>query len=182
MAAMRFRRFQFRLRTLFVLTLIVAVACSWLGRKVEAKRRQQVAVDAISEHGGHVEWDYIIEDPWAKHPYGPGWIRSLLGENFFSEVVSIQCIGEVDLEAFPHVQQVQLESWPVSNAGLEYLKRLPDIKKLRFVDTKISKEARADLEKSMPRCIVECFWTKWPEEDDSPPQPPAAASLPQHIE
>ena len=48
------RWFQFSLRSLLVTTFIVAVACGWLGKKIEQKRREREAVEAIVKLGGQV--------------------------------------------------------------------------------------------------------------------------------
>ena len=46
------RWFQFSLRTLMIFTIIVAVACGWLGNKIEQKRREREAVEAFVKAGG----------------------------------------------------------------------------------------------------------------------------------
>src|SRR6266700_3862204 len=89
------RWFQFSLRTLMIFTLVVAVACAWLGRKIEQKRREREAVTAIVKLGGEAHYDYQHqlgsngEPQLDAKPTGPDWLRSLLGENFFNEVVFV---------------------------------------------------------------------------------------------
>src|SRR5437879_3693406 len=76
------RWLQFSLRSLLIFTVLCALAAAWLGRKIERKRQEQAAVDAIRESGGTVVYDY--ED--GNNPDGPTRLRSLLGDNFFNEV------------------------------------------------------------------------------------------------
>jgi hypothetical protein len=70
--------------------VIVAVPCALLGRKIEQKRRQRQAVEAI-KMVGFVQYDYELRS-WSlsetekKPPTGSSWLRALLGENFFCEV------------------------------------------------------------------------------------------------
>ncbi len=87
------RWFQFSLRTLMVFTLICAIACAWLGSKIERKRRERESVKLIEEMGGSAYYDYqVVEDSLAPSwspdapPSGPAWLRWLLGDDFFAEV------------------------------------------------------------------------------------------------
>src|SRR5262249_6907976 len=71
----------------------------WLGIQVQAARRQQEAVAAITKAGGVVVYDYewtpIPDDPF---PYiskidpkakisGPEWLRKMIGDDFFRTVI-----------------------------------------------------------------------------------------------
>ena len=48
------RRFQFNLRSLLVLVVVVALPCSWLAVRMQQARRQIEAADAIDKLGGRV--------------------------------------------------------------------------------------------------------------------------------
>jgi hypothetical protein len=76
------RWLQFSLRTLIIFTAVVAILCGWLGRKIERRWKERVAVDALVKSGAFVLYDYQMEDSSAKPP-GSDWLRGLLGENFF---------------------------------------------------------------------------------------------------
>ena len=54
----KLRWFQFTLRTLLVFVTLFAIACSWLGVKMQSARRQQETVAAILKDGGFVLYDY----------------------------------------------------------------------------------------------------------------------------
>ena len=59
LAALLFRlRFQFSIRSLLLLTVVVAIPCSWLAVEREQARKQQAAVEAIKKLGGEVMYDY----------------------------------------------------------------------------------------------------------------------------
>src|SRR5438132_11844442 len=81
-------------------TLICAVASGWVAKRMEHKRTEREAVEAIENHGGSVFYDSQItllgnHTPSAERQ-GPDWLRTLLGENFFSEVKSVyfpNCVG-----------------------------------------------------------------------------------------
>ena len=82
------RWFQFSLRSLLAFTLICAIPCAWLAKKIEKKRRDREAVEAFIKLGARVYYDYEVANAGPKPP-GPDWLRKFLGENFFSEVDSV---------------------------------------------------------------------------------------------
>jgi hypothetical protein len=95
-ASLLFRwRFQFQLRSLFVLTVAVAIACSWLPIKMKKAWQQEAIVAAIRAEGGSVMYDY--EEPT--------WLSVLLKDEFFAEV-----------------SHVNFSDSKVTGAGLEHLK------------------------------------------------------------
>ena len=49
------RWFQFSLRTLMIFTLICAVGCAWVVRRMERKRKEREAVEAIEKLGGETD-------------------------------------------------------------------------------------------------------------------------------
>lgn len=50
----RRRWFQFRLRTLIVLTLLACIGMGWFGQKMHQARKQRLAVNSIRANGGQV--------------------------------------------------------------------------------------------------------------------------------
>ena len=132
------RWYQFSLRTLMISTMIVAIACGWLGRRIERKRKEREAIQAILKFGGSVEYDYQLLHPfpgasWSPiaEPYGPAWMRNLLGENFFSEVNGVLLYesritddGLVNLKWFKEAQYLWLEEDKIGDIGLVNLKPL----------------------------------------------------------
>jgi hypothetical protein len=87
-------RFQFSVRSLLVLTVAVAVPCSWLLTEMEKARRQSDARQEILKLSGHVPgyagvmYDYEFDEAGqakrVAEPPGPAWLRSLLGVDFFA--------------------------------------------------------------------------------------------------
>ena len=119
------RWFQFSLRTLLIFTVVVAVGAGWLGNRVERKRQEREAAEAIVKLGGLAVHYY--EKGSEKSP-GPDWVRSLLGENFFSDVVEVNLAGAA-----------------VHNSDLVCLDNLVAIEKLNLSSTKITDEGLASL-------------------------------------
>jgi hypothetical protein len=57
--ALLFRwRFQFSLRSLLILTVVVAVPFSWLAVEINGARKQKEVVDALWQFTGSVSYDY----------------------------------------------------------------------------------------------------------------------------
>ena len=93
LAALVFRlRFQFSILALLLLTLVVAVPCSWLATEMKAAKKQQEAVEEI-EKAGQVVFDYELDPDgrWmaGATPPGPPWLRNLLGDDLFTDVVGV---------------------------------------------------------------------------------------------
>jgi Leucine-rich repeat (LRR) protein len=107
---------QFSLRTLLILTLILAIPCAWLGRKIDQKRREREAVEAIVKLGGDVRY--------YNEPSGPIWLTNLLGERFFDDVDDVDLRDANADAALAHVQKLThlfaLDLWEskVTDAGL----------------------------------------------------------------
>jgi hypothetical protein len=178
---------QFSLRSLMVLTLICAVASAWVARKIERKRKEREAVDAIVKLGGAVGFDYQRVDYGAKPP-GPVWLRTLLGENFFCEVSDVQVGGPevtdadiINLKRFTELKSLCLPEARVSDAGLVNIKgftkleclglgwtnvtdvglvNLKGLAKLKVLNLSASKVTHAgveDLQKALPSCKIYCW-------------------------
>ncbi len=82
------RWFRFRLRTLLLVTAVIAVCISWVQPVVQRARRQRAAVEVILRNGGEVEFvggvvsrrgfadgaDAITWWEWTEHELGlPTW-------------------------------------------------------------------------------------------------------------
>ncbi len=127
MPARKLRWFQYSLRSLLLLTLLVSLVMSCVAVRMQRARRQDEAVEEIEKLGGQVQYDYEAQ---GVNPPGPAWLRNLLGENFFATVVA------VDLS----LQQV-------TDAGLEHLKGLTQIQTLCLVQTMVTDEGVKKLQR-----------------------------------
>ena len=151
------RWFQFSLRTLLIFTLICAIPCAWLGRRIEQKRRERDAVSAIRTLGGSVTYDY---EPRAE-PFGPAWLRQLFGDDFFSEVVEVSLAatkvtdGDLKiLKEFHELTDVNLYLTKVSNAGIAFLKPRKHLGYVDLDQTNVTDAGIRDLRRALPTCFV----------------------------
>jgi len=153
-------RFQFSIRSLLVLVVVVALPFSWLAVEMRAARKQKEAVAAIEKLHGTLFWD---------RPAVPRWLRSLLGDDFFDNVDSIFLFGpktgnawlenldglsrlktlaldrtqitDADLgrlEGLSHLQELLLERTEITDIGLEKLKGWSQLQKLSLYGTKVT--------------------------------------------
>lgn len=84
--ALLFRwRFQFSIRSLLVLAVVIAIASSWLAVRLRQIRQERRAVAAIEKLNAIVV---------RSRAFGPSWLRSLLGDDFCgASVESVDLCG-----------------------------------------------------------------------------------------
>jgi hypothetical protein len=157
----RRRWFQFSLRSLLIITALVAISCGVLGSKIERKRREREAVKAIEMRAGYVAYDFEVAG--LKEPFGPSWLRELLGENFFSEITLAQLnnVGDDEIaeyadtiKGFPKLKELRLCAPGLSDSGLIYLSPLTQLESLVFDESHVSDAGIAELQKALPSCTI----------------------------
>ncbi len=147
-AALSFRlRFQFSIRSLLLLTVAVALPCSWLAARMRQAAGQQRVVQEIEAAGGLVVYDFQLDPSGKQNAKAqmpePAWLRDLLGEDYFHDILALDLrhTGITD-ETLPRLagltclKHLDLQNTEVSDAGLEHLKGLSRLESLdlRFDD------------------------------------------------
>jgi hypothetical protein len=139
----KLRWYQYRLRTLFILTFLVAVACSWLAVKMEQARKQKEAVEAILKLGGLVGYD--DEENLIDTVPGPLWTHDLLGKDFFYKVTSVWLtdmkLSDDDmkhLDTLKNVSELNLSNSTISNESWQHLESLKELEVLYLTDTNMT--------------------------------------------
>ena len=131
------RRFQFSLRSLLVLVVVVALPCSWLAVEMRQARLQKEAVDMVVSLGGSVFHDerrtFDANSGMLPNATTPEWLWNLLGEDFFAAAfqifpftMSYQAWEPVEDEA--RLKALWLSYTTVTDAKLEYLKVFPQLR------------------------------------------------------
>ena len=149
-------RFQFSIKSLLILVVVVALPFSWLAVEMRAAREQKAAVEEI-EKVGSVVYDWNVDAssnpiPNAK-PSEPAWLRNLLGDDFFTLVISagfhsgeqITDAALADLAGLTHLQMLRLGGTRVTDAALAQIARLTQLQTLWLDDTRITDDGLAHL-------------------------------------
>ncbi len=181
-------RFQFSLRSLLVLTAVVAILGSWLSWEMKEARMQRAALDAIEGFDVMVFCDYQInksgELDILADPPRPEWLLNAFGDDFMVNAVEVCLSGNwhpdwdgtfVDhsdpqvadallphIEKLPALQTLVLHGILFNDAWLERLKGFVHLSTLRLIDTQVTHDGVRKLLQALPNCKIE-----W-----SPPTPP----------
>jgi hypothetical protein len=145
----RRRWFQYSLRSLMLVMLLASLGMSWFAVRMKRAQKQKHAVEEIRKLGGIVRYDYAVDTSghWSPRavPPGPGWLRNLLGEDFFTTVYGVIfspfSIGDSTLEYLEGLTQVRvlhLDVTHVSDAGLKHLRGLTQLQELGLNGTQVT--------------------------------------------
>ena len=171
------QRFRYSLRTLFVLMVLFAIACSWFAVRMKRARRQEEAVKAIREAGGYVWYGSSSTPP------GPAWMRKLLGNDFFATVNLVVSMGndadlkllkglsnlrtldltnthvtDAELEALEGLAKLQLlclRNTQITDAGLQHVRALTSLGHVNLSRTRVTEEGVKKLQQALPNCHIE---------------------------
>ncbi|HJT35201.1 MAG TPA: hypothetical protein VJ783_24465 [Pirellulales bacterium] len=165
------RMLQFSLRTFLVL---LTAGCIWLGLKTEKVRRQRYLVRMVNNLGGELAYDYQYQ--WGPvqlgtppTPPGPKLLRSVLGDDYFADLVSVQVknvaeqdiariakqkslrhlsvssgVGDESLESISrlrHLERLELYGGRFTGAGFDRLSALPKLRALVIGNMGLSEES-----------------------------------------
>lgn len=149
-------RFQFSLRSFLLLVVAIVVPSAWFAAELRRAESQRKTVAAIREAGAWVAYDY--ECPCVSlYPaigYGaapplpaPQWLMTLLGEDFFANVVDVafshpatgRAAFDVELlMGLVHIMYLELIESQVTDADLAHFAELRNLTILRLDRTRIS--------------------------------------------
>jgi Leucine-rich repeat (LRR) protein len=161
------RFFQFSLRSLLVVMLVVCVTLAW---KVEKAKKQREAVAWVQESGGSVSYDYEFDDARKRvpnpQPPGPKWLRELVGIDYFDDVVQVR------QDKLPHnditplaglTSLVWLDLRGTQVSDVTPLAGLTTLNILSLQKTQVSEEDYKKLQEALPKCNI-----TWSRADESP--------------
>jgi Leucine-rich repeat (LRR) protein len=161
-------QFQFGIRSMLVLSVVVALLCGWLSVEMKNAMRQRQARELVEKHGG---WTRCERDRFAgltgsRHdePLEPTWLRDLIGPDFF-DTPPVVCefsgpeTGDAALASLDQLAEVDWLSVSgsrgrfappgrtlVGDAGLEHLRRLPRLRSLFLAGSRITDTGLANIE------------------------------------
>ena len=141
--------YQYSLRTLLIVVTLAGCGFGWLGGKVQQTRQQAAAVEAIQKLGGHVYYDYEADSEGNyisnAAPPGPALLHSLLGNDFFRNVYAVSLwptpCTDADVERLKQLGELRvlmLSATHVTDAGLRDLSGLTQLKRLSLTRTQVT--------------------------------------------
>ncbi|MGD0898054.1 MAG: hypothetical protein ABR915_09490 [Thermoguttaceae bacterium] len=148
-AALVFRlRFQFSIRSLLVLTVAVAIPCSWLAMEIKKAKEQKATVEGMA-----VGYDWETDAygsllPNAQPPE-PQLLRELLGNDFFDQVAAASIRDDAQMERVKGLSRLcnVMGETQVTDAGLKHLEGLSQLRVLNLVNSKITDGGLQHLER-----------------------------------
>lgn len=151
--APRRRRIGISIRALMGVILVLAIGMGWWANKA---RRQRWAVEGLERVNGSIVYDHVYANGrynYQAQPWGPRWLRQLLGDEYFQEVAEVNLLKgrEVKdsdiayLEGLPSVQRLYLRSTDITDDGLKHLSGLSHLRFLHIGDTKVGDAGLAHL-------------------------------------
>ena len=138
-------RCPYSLQLLLLLMFLASIGMSWFVVRMQRARRQREAVEAILKVHGAVGYDYQIGASGSMikgaQPPGPPWLRKLLGDDFFGNVVSAVVHDDSSLKylkGLTTLQSVSVWDSDVTDAGVEDLNALPSFRVLILGGTEVT--------------------------------------------
>jgi hypothetical protein len=162
------RWFQFSLRALMILTLLVGMGMAvWIVPLKKRADRQRTAVAEILKDGGNVDYDY---GPQQKEPPGPVWLRKLLGDDFFATVDGVTVrtdAGMRQLDDLPQLLNVRVlpagsigaAPEKLTDAGITHLEGLTRLATLQLQHTAMTDAGVASFKGLTELNILELDYT-----------------------
>jgi hypothetical protein len=145
------RQFQFSIQSLMLMVVAVAVPCSWLAVEMKRAKSQAHMVEVIRSFGGvaHDDLTYFSAMKFYRdEPPEPGWIRKLVGDDFFRDVYEVGFGGRnLNDEGFAKVSELAgIERIPylclartkITDVGVVSLRRWIGLRELLLQDTSIT--------------------------------------------
>ena len=105
-------RFQFSIRSLLLLTVAVALPCSWLSAEMKNAKRQSDRIRSLEGAGGHVYYDYECDGSGGllavAMPATPSWLLRAFGKDQFANVVEAAVDNEAGLDCAKDLHTLQI--------------------------------------------------------------------------
>ena len=132
-------RFQYSIRLLLALPLVVAVPFSWLAVEARHARTQRELVAEITKFGGRVgyDWEWEANQRGVRLTQPPARPLGLMGGDFFADVAGVRVkdakVTEAllrDIGQLSHLKGLALENVGLTGPMLEQIKGLTKLRRL----------------------------------------------------
>jgi Leucine-rich repeat (LRR) protein len=141
--------FRYSLRSLLIFVTIVGCALGWLGMKFREAKKQENAVRSIRKIGGIAKYDYEFSPSVGEPPNlarrVPKWLCEKMGEDLFENIYEVDLSGhtvtDADMETLGQLVQLRrlwLDDTDVTDVGVEQIKNLHQLEDLSLRETKVT--------------------------------------------
>ncbi|MEE8452886.1 MAG: leucine-rich repeat domain-containing protein [Thermoguttaceae bacterium] len=152
------RWYQYSLRTLFIITTLVAVAGSWYTYEMRQAAKRRAAIAKIQKLGGYLSY-YDANNPLTDHypVRWYSWLRRLHGDKHLGNIVIFAWLARaspthvsdadlVHLKGLTSLTSLDLSDTQITDAGMVNLKDLTNLIDLWLGSTKITDAGLVHLE------------------------------------
>ena len=135
-------RFQYSIRSLLLLAVVVAVACGWLASDLQRAKRQHDSAGNLWANGGEVSYQIGPSATWGTlWQTHSDWLNARFGEDFFATAVEASATNDVAsqyLGGLGDVKRLWLNSPAITDAALMNLQGLGRIESLNLRTAAVS--------------------------------------------
>jgi hypothetical protein len=158
----KLRWYQYKLSSLFILTILVCLASSWYATVMHNAAKRRKAIAEIEKLGGYVRYyDASKPNSSGEPPRWYSWMRKLHGDEHLGNAVcadlgftQITDAGLEHLEGLTNLEVLLLDGTRATDAGLMHLKGLTNLEVLYLDDTQITDEGVKKLQEALPKCMI----------------------------
>jgi len=174
------RWYQYNLRSLFVLTAIVAIGCGWYAFEKNQAAKRRVVIWEFMKLGKEVRYyDANAPDTFGEPPKWFSWMRRLHGDAYLGHAVHIDLsenhwsyhagifyhsslqTGNIDgddslvnIGRLTSLESLALRDTPVTDAGLVHLKNLKNLRRLDLGGTRVTENGVETLQETLRNCEI----------------------------
>jgi hypothetical protein len=109
--------------------VLTTIFCLWFGKLSAEARRQREVVQWILKSGGRVGYDW--QDREGKTFPAPGWLRSLLGDEYFQTPTRVRLTHLRGVDLSPLYELTRLEALDLTSNGISDLEPIARFRRLR---------------------------------------------------
>lgn len=144
----KLRWYQWRLRTLFLLTLLVAIGMSYVAVEMRNQRKEKAIAEEIKKAGGIVKVE-------------PTWLGKLLRDDSLVSVTEVWLAGlSVTDDVLVHLQGLRQLEWlhlndtKATDDVLVHLQGLSQLQRLSLNNTNVTDQGVKKLLQALPKCEI----------------------------
>lgn len=134
-------------RVAVAIVAVVVVAIGWRSNHVRHQRR---IVAEVAKYDARIQYDHELRGRTG--PPGPRWVRSLLGDDFFTTVAGVEIVADrvtgetvAAVSALPHLKSLSLDAEGIDDLSLGRLALAGELEQLTLHSTIVTDAGLAQL-------------------------------------